>query len=76
MAKVTVKRETPVNPPIKSVTLELTPEEAEVVRELTGNVFGSGPARKIADSIFFALHDAGISGTPSRFNISGTSVRN
>ncbi len=40
----------------KVVKLELTEEEAKLLRELTGSVMGSAKTyRKIADRIYFAL---------------------
>ena len=63
MAKVTINRQdsAPV-PPIKSVTLELTPEEAQVLADIFDFV-GGDPVhsrRKYTDSIQCAMRNAGI----------------
>ncbi|MFC4501732.1 MULTISPECIES: hypothetical protein [Streptomyces] len=50
---------------VKGITLTLTPEEAEIVLTLTGNLQGdrvSSP-RKFADKVYYALNAAGVKPT-------------
>lgn len=58
MAKATVIRGQPINPPVKSVVLELTRGEAEVLKYLCGSISGkeSGP-RGVLSEIWRALGD-------------------
>jgi hypothetical protein len=48
---------------IDGVTIHLTPEEAVVLRAITGNIIGgsSSSNRGITDSIYYALGNAGVS---------------
>lgn len=57
MPKVVVERCTPDEMPIKSVTLIMTHEEAELVATLCGGVESSGHKRGIVDRLFHALTD-------------------
>jgi len=60
MAKATVKYTpvAPIPPPqIESVTLELTVEEAQLIRSLIGNCNGTVPA---VNSLYDALNRAGL----------------
>lgn len=42
----------------KPITIILeTPEEAEIIKSLTGNVLGSGKGRELTKKIFHALND-------------------
>ena len=61
MAKATV-----VKVAVKSVTLELSEDEARFLRTLLGrNVIGEGLRYKLSDPIYTALDDAGITPFPS-----------
>lgn len=62
MATATVIRETPKPepPPIKSVTLELSLAEAQVLRNVIACLNGSGPERRLTLDIGNALSRAGI----------------
>jgi hypothetical protein len=48
--------------PIKQykIILELSEEEAIVLKSMVGNVLGSGKIRDITSNIYFSLHDCGI----------------
>jgi hypothetical protein len=70
MAKATVNRQDPAPvPPIVSVTLELTPEEAQVLVDITDFIGGDSckSRRKFSDAIRYALMYAGIN-PPDRVN--------
>lgn len=55
--KVTIKREEPVVAPIKSVTLELSFEQAAALGVVSGNVCGQGPIRQACCEVYDALAD-------------------
>lgn len=56
MAKLTVVREKPVTPPPCKITLELTEDEAQYLRDLLGSgIVGVGMYRRINDSIWHTL---------------------
>ena len=48
------------------VTLELTEDEAQVLYDVAGQVFGEGPARAVFDRLYAALGNLGFDykGTP------------
>jgi hypothetical protein len=49
----------PVAPVVLGVTLELSHDEAQYIRDLTGAVGGTGPARRLNDAVYEALKKAG-----------------
>ena len=55
--KVTIKREEPVVAPIKSVTLELSFEQAAALGVVSGNILGQGPLREACGEVYEALED-------------------
>jgi len=48
-------KEVEVSP--ETVTITLTPDEAEIMKALTGNVIGSGPIRVLVDQLYHLLGD-------------------
>ena len=53
--KVEIHREPSELPPVKSVTLTLTPQEAGDLRTLCGWLDGTPPARETTDSLYSEL---------------------
>ncbi|MEU3278176.1 hypothetical protein [Streptomyces antibioticus] len=66
MAKAKTNIKTSVE--VTGITLTLTKEEAETLLLLTGNVNGDryNSARKHSDSVYYALHAAGVKNTFQR----------
>lgn len=62
MAKTTVKFNEP------TITLELTYQEAMLVRHCVGSIKGHGPVRELGDNIFDSLTDSGLN-FPDIWNI-------
>jgi hypothetical protein len=58
MAKAKAKFAEPVNPPLESVTIEFSPEEAQYLVDLLGTVGGVGKFRALNDSINSELRAA------------------
>lgn len=52
---------------VTRIVLELTPDEAQTLREVTGNIGGSGLRRDHIDAIWLALGNAGFSSLTNPF---------
>ena len=59
MASARIADDTPAPPPPKKVILEMTMEEARVLRGLTGSVCGSPDWREQTNAVYEALKRAG-----------------